>query len=123
MKPLVWNFDPSVTDHVTAHAVEVHHVRVADTGKAFAQLENLGRTLGELRKATNEFRSTLEREIDVEQVKAARRDLDTATGGVTEVVDDLARVARRPHTLLTEETGNEAEKDPGGDSAETEPRS
>jgi len=83
----------------------------------------VGRTMGELRKATNEFRSTLEREIDVEQVKAARRDLDTATGGVTEVVDDLARVARRPHTLLTEETGNDPEKGSGGESAETEPRS
>jgi TatA/E family protein of Tat protein translocase len=83
----------------------------------------VGRTMGELRKATNEFRSTLEREIDVEEVKAARRDLDTATGGITEVVDDLARVARRPHTLLTEESGSEAEKGPSEESVETEPRS
>ena len=86
----------------------------------------IGRTMGELRKATNEFRSTLEREIDVEQVKAARRDLDTATGGVSDVVGDLARVARRPHTLLTDEIGTgtdgEAETVPEEKPPETEPR-
>ena len=52
MKPLLWNFDPSVTDHVTAHAVEVHGVRVQDTGKAFAELVELGRTLGERHQGT-----------------------------------------------------------------------
>ncbi len=48
----MWNLDPSVTDHVTAHAVEVHDVRVEDTGKAFAQLAELARTLRERHRGT-----------------------------------------------------------------------
>lgn len=91
--------------------------RLPQIGRAF------GRTMVELRKATNEFRSTLEREIDVEQVKAARRDLDTATKPVSDVVGDLARVARRPHTVLTEEGGSEAEKGAPEEPPESEPRS
>jgi len=39
-------------DHVAAHAVEVHGVRVEDTGNAFAQLAELGRILGERHQGT-----------------------------------------------------------------------
>lgn len=52
MKPLVWSFDASVTDHVTAHAIEVHGARVQDTGNAFARLAELGRTLRERHRGT-----------------------------------------------------------------------
>ena len=56
----------------------------------------VGRTMGELRKATHEFRSTLEREIDVEQVKAARRDLEaTASRARNGIRLDAARTLHR----------------------------
>ena len=65
MKPLVWNIDPSVADQVIAHAVEIHKVHVEDTGKAFVQLAELGRTLAERHGGTTIG--------EIEGIGAARR--------------------------------------------------
>ena len=36
----------------------------------------IGRTLAEFRKATHDFRTSLEREVDLEEVKSARREVE-----------------------------------------------
>ena len=39
----------------------------------------IGRTLAEFRKATQDFRVSLEREVDLEEVKNTRREIEQAT--------------------------------------------
>jgi Tat protein translocase TatB subunit len=39
----------------------------------------IGRTLAEFRKATQDFRVSLEREVDLEEVKQTRREIEQAT--------------------------------------------
>jgi Tat protein translocase TatB subunit len=56
----------------------------------------VGKTLSELRKATHEFRSTLEHEIDTEQVPAPKNDLQS--------------VAKTAHDAASEPAEKSAEK-------------
>jgi len=56
----------------------------------------VGRTLADLRRATHEFRSTLEREIDVEQLKEVGTELKSAAGSLRRTAEDAARVPHGP---------------------------
>lgn len=56
----------------------------------------LARTLSEFRKATHEFRSGLEQEIEVEKMKEARETLDSTAQDVNSTVENLASVPREP---------------------------
>jgi DNA/RNA-binding domain of Phe-tRNA-synthetase-like protein len=47
MKTLCWKLDRSVRDEVAVHAVEIHGVRIQDSGRAFGELAALGRRLHE----------------------------------------------------------------------------
>ena len=55
---------------------------------------SVGRAIAEFRSATHEFKSSLEREVELEQVKEARDDLKAAVNDVTRV----ARETRQPTT-------------------------
>lgn len=56
----------------------------------------LGKTVGEFRKATSEFRSSLEREVELEKVRETGRELRDAGKDL----QDLTRVPARGRTLL-----------------------
>lgn len=62
----------------------------------------VGKTLSELRKATHDFRSTLEHEIDTEQVRAAKNELHSVAKAANDAARDVARVTREPQSLLRE---------------------
>ncbi len=50
----------------------------------------VGKTLSELRKATHEFRSTLEHEIDTEQVPAPKNDLQSVAKTANDAASEPA---------------------------------
>lgn len=56
----------------------------------------LGKTVGEFRKATYEFRTSLEREVEIEKIKDTGRELREAG----REIDDVARIPSRGKTLL-----------------------
>ena len=56
----------------------------------------LGKALGDLRKATTDFKTNLEREVDLEQVKDLHRDIKSAGRDVSDAVNPL-RDLGRPH--------------------------
>lgn len=60
----------------------------------------VGKTLAELRKATNDFRSTLEHEIETEQLHEARDQLQSVAKTAQDAVNDVNRVAREPQSGL-----------------------
>ena len=79
----------------------------------------LGDALAEFRKATHDFKSTLESEVELEQVRAARRELSSAV--------DEARHIGRPRSSLVDASSPsakpdvkpaEAAADPAGSSAD-----
>jgi len=54
---------------------------------------SLGKALAEFRGATQEFKSTLEREVAIEEVDKVREDLGEARREVSETVSDVTRLA------------------------------
>jgi TatA/E family protein of Tat protein translocase len=54
---------------------------------------NLGRALAEFRSATHDFKSSLEREVRLEQVEEVRADLDSTKHEITHVVHEASRPA------------------------------
>lgn len=67
--------------------------KLPEIGRAF------GRTLAEFRKATNDFRQSLEREIDVEEMRETRAGLEAAASEAREAARDAARAARTPPAI------------------------
>lgn len=65
MESLRWKLDPSVVDHVAAHAVEVHGATVRDTGSAWARLGE------EARELAGRWKGTLIGDVD--GIRDARR--------------------------------------------------
>ena len=61
--------------------------------------KTVGRALSEFRRATNDFKSSLEHEVRVSEVDSARRE-------VTETIDEVKGVARG--SLLVDEADDEA---------------
>lgn len=55
----------------------------------------IGKTLSEFRRATYDFRSGLEREIELEKVQDSTREVRSAAG-------EAARIARDPGSVLRE---------------------
>jgi TatA/E family protein of Tat protein translocase len=80
-----------------------------------------GRTLAELRKATHEFRSTLEREIDVERLSAARPAPGSTPGTPANTAHEA--VPRRPASPPREGPSVPSEDEPPPETAGTDPRS
>ena len=60
---------------------------------------SLGRALAEFRGATNDFKRSLEREIDLEEVKEARDGIVSAGREVAEAVRDADRAGATPRTV------------------------
>jgi len=60
---------------------------------------SLGRALAEFRGATNDFKRSLEREIDLEEVKEARDGLVSAGQEVADAVRDADRAGATPRTV------------------------
>lgn len=56
----------------------------------------LGKALGDLRKATTDFKTNLEREVDLEQVKELHSDIKSAGREVSEVVGEVRDLGRPP---------------------------
>ena len=56
----------------------------------------LGKALGDLRKATTDFKSNLEREVDLEQVKDLHSDIKSAGREVSEAVGEFRDLGRPP---------------------------
>ena len=60
------------------------------------KLPQIGRTVGktpsEFRKATHDFRSTLEHEIDTEQVRAVKNELQSVAKEATDAASDVAEI-------------------------------
>jgi Tat protein translocase TatB subunit len=52
---------------------------------------SIGRALAEFRGATHEFKTSLQREVDLEQLREARDGLDAAGREITEAVRDTSR--------------------------------
>ncbi len=73
---------------------------------------SLARTLSEFRKATHEFRSGLEQEIEVEKMKETREALDSTAQDVNSTVENLASVAREPHSVRPEKATDTASSPP-----------
>lgn len=55
---------------------------------------SLGKVLGDLRKATTDFKSNLEREVDLEQVKDLHSDIKSAGRDVSEAVNEFRDLGR-----------------------------
>jgi Tat protein translocase TatB subunit len=64
------------------------------------RLPQIGRTLGkalaDLRKATTDFKTNLEREVDLEQVKDLHSDIKSAGRDVSEAVNEFRDLGRPP---------------------------
>jgi Tat protein translocase TatB subunit len=56
----------------------------------------LGKALGDLRKATTDFKTNLEREVDLEQVKDLHGDIKSARREVSDAVSEFRDLGRPP---------------------------
>ena len=56
----------------------------------------LGKALGDLRKATTDFKTNLEREVDLEQVKDLHSDIKSAGRDVSDAVSEFRDFGRPP---------------------------
>ena len=54
--------------------------------------KSLGRALAEFRGATREFKSSLEREVELEEVRKAKEDLDSVSRDISATVRDASRI-------------------------------
>jgi Tat protein translocase TatB subunit len=61
----------------------------------------LGKALAEFRSVTTEFKSTLDREVALEELKKTREDLQSAVGEVKGAVKTVARNALEGETAAT----------------------
>ncbi len=60
---------------------------------------SIGRALAEFRGATNEFKSSLEREVELEQVKQARNGLVSAGREISQAVHEVTRPEASPEAI------------------------
>ena len=89
--------------------------RLPEIGRTF------GRTLADLRRATHEFRSTLEREIDVERQSTARPAPGSTPSASTNAALDA--IPRRPPSPPRQGPAVPSEVEPAPETAGTEPTS
>jgi sec-independent protein translocase protein TatA len=81
----------------------------------------LGRALSEFRKATHEFRGSLEREIEVEELKRTREELQSADREIAATLGPPSAVARRPGQPAQPGAGSPRAPGPSGVSEAAEP--
>jgi len=88
------------------------------------RLPEIGRTLGkaltDLRKATTDFKTNLEREVDLDQVKDLHRDIKSAGRDLSETVNEFRDFGRPPGGTATADRlppRKTPESGPGSESA------
>ncbi|NOZ93166.1 MAG: twin-arginine translocase subunit TatB [Acidobacteria bacterium] len=77
--------------------------------------QSLGRALGEFRRASNEFKRTVEEEVAAEEIRAVERDLRKVTEPPKSDSED-AEPAKEPAEKPAEKPGDEAADSSGKES-------